>query len=106
MIGTNRIRKGVGVLALGVGLAFLGGCTAVDNLLKVSNPSQLQEASADDPALADILVNSVAGAMVSTIDDPFIWRGSMFTDQQVTGINWEQTARLNERIVNFRQPAP
>lgn len=101
MIGMNRIRKGVGVLTLGVGLAFLGGCTAVDNLLKVSNPSQLQEDAADDPALATILVNSVAGAMVSTIDDPFIWRGSMFTDQQITGINWEQTARLNERIVKY-----
>jgi hypothetical protein len=33
--------------------------------------------------------------------DPFVWRGSMITDEQVTGINWEQTARLNQRIVQF-----
>jgi hypothetical protein len=101
MIGIKRIRRGVGVLALGVGLAFLGGCEAVDKLLVVSNPSQLQESAANDAALISILVNSVEGAMVGLYDDPFIWRGSFFTDQQITGINWEQTARLSQRIVQF-----
>jgi len=33
--------------------------------------------------------------------DPSVWRGSMFTDEQITGVNWEQTARLSQRIVQY-----
>jgi len=101
MIGIKKIRRGVGVLALGAGLAFLGGCDAVDKLLVVSNPSQLQESSVNDAALIPILVNSIEGAMVDLYDYNIVWLGSMFTDEQMTGVNWEQTARLNERIVKF-----
>ena len=39
-------------------------------------------------------------------DDPFIWRGSMFTDEQITGINWENTARLSQRIVQYNEGDP
>ena len=49
----------------------------------------------------DILVNSVTGQLTALYDDPFIWRGSMFTDEQITGVNWEATARLNLRIIRF-----
>ncbi len=101
MIGTKKIRRGVGLLTLGVGLAFLGGCTAIDNLLKVSNPSQLQEDAVNDPSLIPVLVNSVEGAMVDALDYYQIWIGSMFTDQQITGVNWEATARLSQRIVRY-----
>jgi len=101
MIDMNKIRRGVGLLTLGVGLAFLGGCTAIDNLLKVSNPSQLQEDAVNDPSLIPVLVNSVEGAMVDALDYWVIWIGSMFTDEQITGVNWEATARLSQRIVRF-----
>ena len=101
MIGMNRIRKGIGLLTLGVGLAFLGGCDAVDELLVVSNPTELQEGAVNDAALIPILVNSVEGAMVDAYSYRIVWIGSMFTDEQITGVNWEQTARLSERIVRF-----
>jgi len=103
MIDINNIRKGVGLLTLGVGLAFLGGCDAVDKLLVVSNPSQLQESAANDPSLIPVLTNSIEGAMVDALDYYQIWLGSMFTDQQITGVNWEQTARLSERIVVYTE---
>ena len=103
MIDINNIRKGVGLLTLGVGLAFLGGCDAVDKLLVVSNPSQLQESAANDPSLIPVLANSVEGAMVDALDYYQIWLGSMFTDEQITGVNWEQTARLSERIVVYTE---
>lgn len=101
MIGTRHIRKGVGLLTLGVGLAFLGGCDAVDNLLVVANPDELQEGAVNDAALVPVLVSSVEGAMVDVLDYYQIWIGSMFTDQQITGVNWEQTARLSQRIVQY-----
>ena len=101
MIGQEKICWGVGVMALGAGLTFLGGCDAIDKLLVVSNPSQLQEDAVSDANLVPILVNSVEGAMVDLYDYNMVWIGSMFTDEQITGVNWEQTARLSQRIVRF-----
>jgi hypothetical protein len=73
----------------------------VDRLLEAENPGAIGEEQLSDPALIEVLVNSVTGELASMYDDPFIWRGSMFTDEQITGINWEQTARLNLRVVRF-----
>lgn len=101
MIGIRHIRKGVGLLTLGVGLAFLGGCDAVDKLLVVANPDELQEGAVNEVALIPVLTASVEGAMVDVLDYYQIWLGSMFTDQQITGVNWEQTARLSQRIVRY-----
>jgi hypothetical protein len=101
MTGMRKFRRGAGILVLGAGIAWLGACDAIDDLLKVSNPEQLMEEQADDPALADILVNSVAGAMVGTFDYSVIWVGQMFTDESILGVNWENTARLGQRIVQY-----
>lgn len=87
---------------LGVLVAGLGACTSFDNILEVQNPEELNEEILDgNEAILDVLVNSVTGDFDEVFDDPFIWRGSMFTDETLTGINWEQTARLSQRIVAF-----
>jgi len=101
MIWMKRPRKGLHFLTLIIGMALLGSCNAVDELLTVSNPSELEEGSVDAAPLVPILVNSVEGAMVDALDYYVIWIGGMFTDEQVTGVNWEATARLNERIVRY-----
>ena len=82
-------------------ISFISSCDSLDDLLVVSNPSELQESTIDDPALTPTLITSIEGAMVDAYDYRIIWMGSMFTDQQITGVNWEQTARLNQRIVNY-----
>lgn len=82
-------------------LLAAGACSNVDSLLEVQNPDELDEGLLQDEALVDVLVNSVTGDFEEAFDDPFIWRGSMFTDESLTGINWEQTARLSQRIVEF-----
>ena len=89
-----------GTVLLTVGLS-LGACNTVDRLLAANNPASVREDQLNNAALTEVLVNSVIGALGAWYDDPFIRRGSMFTDEQVTGINWEQTARLNQRIVRF-----
>jgi hypothetical protein len=95
-------RRGVLALVAGAWLT-LPGCNMVDQLLEAENPGAIDESQLDDPALIRILVNSVRGALGALYDDPFIWTGSLITDEQVTGINWENTARLNQRIVRFDQ---
>lgn len=81
--------------------ALAVGCSTVDELLEAENPANIREEQLNDESLANVLVNSVIGELTNQYDDPFIWTGSMFTDEQVTGINWEGTARLNLRIVRY-----
>ncbi len=73
----------------------------MDDLLKVENPERLVEDDLNDPKLADVLTNSAVGEFTDVFADPFIWRGSMLTDEQITGINWEETARINQRIIRY-----
>ena len=63
-------------------ISFISSCDSLDDLLVVSNPSELQESTIDDPALTPTLINSIEGAMVDAYDYRIIWMGSMFTDQQ------------------------
>jgi hypothetical protein len=86
---------------LGLALAGLAACSTADKLLDVSNPAQLDESLLQDDALVKVLVGGVVGDFQAMYSDPFVWRGSMFTDEQITGINWEQTARLSQRIVQY-----
>jgi hypothetical protein len=82
-------------------VAGLSACSAFDDILEVTNPDELNEELLQDEALISTLVSSVKGDFDEVFDDPFIWRGSMFTDETLTGINWEGTARLNQRLVEF-----
>jgi hypothetical protein len=86
---------------MGLVVAGLGACSTFDEILEVQNPDELNEDLLQDEALVGVMVSSVKGDFEDAFDDPFIWRGSMFTDETLTGINWEQTARLNERRVEF-----
>lgn len=83
-----------------VAMAAIAGCS-IDKVLEVNNPAELDEDDLDNATLVDVLVNNAIGDFNRAFSDPFIWRGSMFTDQQITGINWEQTARLSQRVVQF-----
>ena len=89
-------------LVLGVSLAA-GACSTVDDLLEAENPGAVDESLLNDAALVRVLVNSVVGALGAMYDDPFIWRGSMFTDEQITGVNWENTARLSQRLIQYNE---
>ena len=95
------LRKAARAGLLGLVLAGVTACSTADALLDVENPAQLDESLLQDAALVKVLVGGVIGDFQNMYSDPFVWRGSMFTDEQITGINWEQTARLSQRIVKY-----
>lgn len=99
-MNTTQWTLAVRTTAVGILLA-VAACSSFDQLLEVQNPDELDEGLLQDEALVEVLVSSVTGDFEEAFDDPFIWRGSMFTDESLTGINWEQTARLSQRIVEF-----
>jgi hypothetical protein len=100
MIGTKSLGRTVLALTAGVALAA-GACSQVDELLEANNPEDIREDQLSNPQLVRVLVNSVPGALAGFYDSPFIWIGSMITDEQVSGINWEGTARVSQRILPF-----
>jgi hypothetical protein len=93
----------LGVFALALAVLPLAACDTIDDLIRAENPAEINEDELDDPTLINVMVNSVVGALATMYDDYPIWRASMLTDEQVTGINWEATARLNERKLRFDQ---
>src|SRR5688572_2563768 len=92
--------RGAAVLAVGLMVGAVS-CSSVDELLEAENPGAIDESQLDDAALIPVLTNSVVGALQAMYDDPLIWVGSMITDEQVSGINWEQTARVSQRILAY-----
>jgi hypothetical protein len=99
----DRTRRGLlrnGVLVTLLAAATMS-CDTVDKLLEANNPAEIREDMLDDAALANVLANSVIGALTQVYADPLIWRGSMITDEQVSGINWEGTARVSQRILPY-----
>lgn len=97
-LSRTMIRKAAAL----AGVVALLGC---NELLQVDNPEEIpiDDLLQKNPTLIAALVNGVIGDFTHMYDDPFIWRGSMFTDEQVTGVNWEQTARLNLRIAPYNE---
>ncbi len=95
------IPKAARVGLLGLALAGLVACSVTDDLLQVENPAQLDESLLQNKELTKVLVAGAIGGFQNMYSDPYDWTGSMFTDEQITGINWEQTARLSQRIVKY-----
>lgn len=97
------LRRGAMLLLTACAIGPLTACDAVDRLLEVNNPEAIREREINDPRLVNVLVNSVIGQLANTYDDPFLWVGTMATDEVVTGINWEDYARVNQRIIRYNE---
>lgn len=86
--------------------AFSGLLVACDSILKVNNPEQIPVASLDDTTL----LNAEVAGVISEFQDEYtrnngavLWSANFITDEQVTGLNWEDYARVNQRIVNYTE---
>jgi len=88
-------------------IAGLSGLlVACDSILKVSNPEQIPVASLEDSAL----INAQVAGVLSEFQDNYtrnngawLWSANFITDEVVTGLNWEDYARVNQRIVNYTE---
>lgn len=95
------LRKAAWTVLLGAALTGVAACSTFTDVLDVQNPTQLDESLLQDSALVKVLVAGVQGDFAEMYAERFIWRGSMITDDQVSGINWETTARASQRILRY-----
>src|ERR1044071_3392189 len=100
---SHTIARWVAGLALAAGASLFIGC---DNILKVNNPEQLPVTALNDTTL----LNAQVAGVISEFEDEYtrnngslLWSANFLTDEQVTGLNWEDYARVNQRIVNYTE---
>ena len=100
---SHSVSRRTGLLAVA---ALSGMLVACDNILKVSNPEQIPVTALGDTTL----LNAEVAGVVSEFQDEYtrnngaiLWSANFLTDEQVTGLNWEDYARVNQRIVNYTE---
>jgi hypothetical protein len=81
-------------------LLIVAACS-VDEILEVDNPDEIQVAQLDDPKLLQVRMNGVVDAFNVAYVSSVIQYSSFITDERITGLNWEDYARANQRIVSY-----
>ncbi len=97
----RKYTRWAGMLALSAVLALYTACNFADELLKVENPEEIVIENLTDPLLLQVQVNGVIGAFKSALDDPILEYGNYHTDEVLSGLNWEDYARVGQRIISY-----
>lgn len=96
----RKHRGWAGVCAAGAVLLLAPACD-LDELLSVDNPEELPVADLNDPALLQVQLNGVIDALHNAYAEPVIEWSNFLTDEVLTGLNWEDYARVNQRIASY-----
>lgn len=80
----------------------IGACSTSD-LLDVDNPAEIPIDQLDNPNLLTVRLNGVMDAFEDTYVDDVTQFANYLTDEIVTGLNWEDYARANQRIAAYNE---
>lgn len=81
-------------------ILYAAACS-VDDLLKVSNPEEIPIDNLNDPRLLPVQLNGVVDAFQAAYASPVVEYANFMTDEMLTGLNWEDYARVNQRIASY-----
>lgn len=96
------IRKHRRAAALGaVAVLLAAGACRVDKVLDVENPQQIPIDALNDPRLQQVRLNGVIDEFHGAYVGSVIQYANFITDEMITGLNWEDYARANQRIVSY-----
>lgn len=84
-----------------VGVMLAVGACRVDEVLDVDNPQEIPVDALDDPKLLKVRLNGVIDAFDEAYVGSVVRYANFVTDEMVTGLNWEDYARANQRIVSY-----
>jgi len=97
------LRKHAASLALGAGAVVFAAACNIDEVLQVENPSEIQIENLDDPRLLQVQLNGVIDRFTDAYVSPVIQYANFLTDEMITGLNWEDYARANQRIASWQE---
>lgn len=83
------------------GMLLVVGACRVDEVLDVDNPDEIPIDQLNDPRLLQVRLNGVVDAFEATYVESVVRYANFVTDELVTGLNWEDYARANQRIVSY-----
>ncbi len=83
------------------GVLLVMGACSVNDVLDVDNPAQIPVDALNDPSLLKVRLNGVVDAFHDSYVDDVIHYANFPTDEMVTGLNWEDYARANQRIISY-----
>jgi hypothetical protein len=86
--------------AAGLITILAAGCNP-DELLKVENPEEIILDDLTDVRLLKVRVNGVIDQVHATYSTPIIEYANFLTDEMITGLNWEDYARANQRLASY-----
>ena len=95
-----KFRTWLGLTVACAILVAVPGCD-LDELLSVDNPQQLDVDDLDDPTLLEVQLNGVKDVFENAYTEPVIEWSNFLTDEVLTGLNWEDYARVNQRIASY-----
>lgn len=95
----RMMRKAMRVCAA-LALVAFATCNP-DDLLQVDNPDAIQLAALNDVKLVEVQVNGVTDQFYSTYTGTVIEYAGYPTDEVLTGLNWEDYARVNQRTISY-----
>jgi hypothetical protein len=90
----------IALCAAGAILA-LGASCGINDVLQVENPTQIPVDGLDDPRLMQVQLNGAVEAFQNAYTEPVIEWANFLTDEVLTGLNWEDYARVNQRIASY-----
>jgi len=95
----HTMRKWMRLCAAGA-LVVLTTCSP-DELLEVSNPNAIQLERLDDVALLDVQLAGVRDQLTGVYGGTILDGANFVGDEMLTGLNWEDWARVNHRVVSY-----
>jgi hypothetical protein len=80
--------------------------SACEDLLNVNNPAEIPVDSLGSTALIDAQLAGLIARFAENIagdEEAITQAGAFMTDEQITGLNWEDWQRTNQRIANYNE---
>ncbi|MGH7576121.1 MAG: RagB/SusD family nutrient uptake outer membrane protein [Longimicrobiales bacterium] len=82
-------------------LVVSAAACSIDDVLEVDNPEEIPIGQLDDPKLLEVRLNGVVDEFNGAYVGSVMQYANFITDELVTGLNWEDYARANQRIVSY-----
>jgi hypothetical protein len=92
------MRKWTRLCAAGA-LMVLVSCDA--EVLEVANPNAIQLEFLEDVTLLDVQLSGVKDRFTASYSGSVMDGANFLTDEMLTGLNWEDWARVNHRVVSY-----
>jgi hypothetical protein len=97
---TRKHARWIALCAVGAILVIAPSCN-IGDVLKVENPSEIPIGDLNDPKLLNVQLNGVIGSFGAAYTEPVIEYANFLTDEVLTGLNFEDYARVNQRIASY-----